>query len=115
MIEPIALAAELRAAYAARRLVPAPSSRDVVILREVHASRVRRWVEDKQAVEAHERAESCSAAASARETVSQALALVALYGRLHGWPAAEDDVSCREDEQMYERWHRLRTALRRAR
>jgi hypothetical protein len=44
-------------------------------------------------------------------SIAQALALVALYGRLHGWPAPEDTVSRREDAQMYERWSRLRHAL----
>lgn len=55
-----------------------------------------------------------SAAASSRDAIAQALALVALYGRLHGWPVSEDEVSRREDAQMYDRWHRLRTAFRRA-
>jgi hypothetical protein len=65
--------------------------------------------------EARERAEARAAAASSGDTIAQALALVALYGRLNGWPANEDEVSRREDAQMYDRWHRLRTALRRAR
>jgi hypothetical protein len=65
--------------------------------------------------EARERAEARTSAASSRDTIAQALALVALYGRLHGWPANEDEVSRREDAQMYDRWHRLRTALRSAR
>jgi hypothetical protein len=81
----------------------------------VVASLVRRWVQGKQAVEARERAESRSEAASSRDAIAQALALVALYSRLHGWPAAEDEISRREDAQMYDRWHRLRIALRRAR
>lgn len=81
----------------------------------VDASRLRRWIQDKRAVEARERAESRSAAAAPSDAISQALALVALYGRLHGWPATEDEVSRREDAQMYNRWHDLRIALRRAR
>jgi len=68
-------------------------------------------VQDKRAVEARERAESRSAAASSPDAIPQALALVALYGRLHGWPPSEDDVTRREDAQMYERWHRLRIAF----
>ena len=41
--------------------------------------------------------------------------LVALFGRLHGWPAPEDDVSRREDARMYDCWYRLRAARRRPR
>jgi hypothetical protein len=38
-----------------------------------------------------------------------------LYGRLHGWPPREDEVSRREDAQMYDRWQRLRVVLSRGR
>jgi hypothetical protein len=68
-----------------------------------------------RAVEARERADVRSAATSSRDAIAQALALVALYGHLHGWPASEDAVSRREDAKMYDCWHRLRTALRRER
>ena len=78
-------------------------------------SPLRRWIEDQRAVEAREREECRTAAPSSREAISKALALVALYGRLHGWPAEADDVSRREDAEMYDRWHRLRIALRSAR
>jgi hypothetical protein len=71
-------------------------------------------VYDKRAVEDRERAERRGAAAP-HKAVAQALALVALYGRLHGWPAREDEVSRREDAEMYARWHRLKTSLRRSR
>jgi len=81
----------------------------------VDASPLRRWVEDRRAAESRERAERRSAGASSAETIAQALALVALYGRLHGWPAREDEISCREDLQMYERWHRLKIACHRTR
>jgi hypothetical protein len=66
-------------------------------------------------VAARERTEIRPTATSSRDAIAQALALVALYGRLHGWPAGEDEVSLREDAQMYSRWHRLRIALPRAR
>jgi hypothetical protein len=81
--------------------------------RRVDRSRLRLWVEDKRAVEARERAESRSSPLSGADAAAQALALVALYGRLHGWPPEEDAVSRREDMLMYERWHRLRLALTR--
>lgn len=69
-------------------------------------------MEDKRAVEARERSERRGAVASPQDAIAQALALVALFGRLHGWPANEDAVSRREDAQMYDRWHRLQSALR---
>lgn len=81
--------------------------------RRVDASTLRRWVEDKRVVEARERAEARSTAAFQPDAIAQALALVALYGRLHGWPASDDEVSRREDAQMYDRWRRLRIALSR--
>jgi hypothetical protein len=71
-------------------------------------------VEDRRAVEARERAEARSAAVD-RSAIAHALALVALYNRLHGWPPNEDEITRREDAQMYESWHRLRIALRRGR
>jgi hypothetical protein len=80
--------------------------------RRVDASRLRQWVEDQRAVSARERAEARSTRPSSADTVAQALALIALYGRLHGWPASEDLVTRREDAQMYDRWYRLRVALR---
>jgi hypothetical protein len=83
--------------------------------RLMDSSRLRRWVDDKRAVEARERGEARSGEASGGDAIAQALALVALYGRLHGWPPDEDEVSRREDAQMYGRWHRLRIALRRGR
>jgi hypothetical protein len=83
--------------------------------RRVDSSRLRRWVEDKRAVEARERAEARSTAAGGGDVIAQALALVALYGRLHSWPPNEDDVSRREDAEMYDHWYRLRVALRRGR
>jgi hypothetical protein len=67
-----------------------------------------------RASEARVRAEERSGVASAPTAIAQALALVALYGRLHGWPAREDAVSRREDAEMYDRWYRLRVALRRS-
>jgi hypothetical protein len=79
----------------------------------VDALQLRRWVQDKRAAEARERLEARSAPPSG-EAIAQALALVALYGRLHGWPAPEDEVTRREDAGLHERWRRLRIALRRA-
>lgn len=45
--------------------------------------------------------------------ISAALALVALFGRQHGWPASVDDpVTRREDLRGYANWVRLRAVLR---
>ena len=72
-------------------------------------------MEDKRAVEARERAEArCATDFDGAAAIAQALALIALYGRFHGWPPNEDDITRREDAQMYDSWHRLRIALRRA-
>jgi Flp pilus assembly protein TadD len=73
----------------------------------VDASNLRRWVEDRRAVAARERAEARSTA-PADSSIAQALALVALYGRLHGWPVPEDAISRREDAQAYDRWYMLK-------
>jgi hypothetical protein len=79
------------------------------------SSQLRRWVDDKRAVERRERDEARSQPVSCSESIARALALIALYGRLHGWPVPEDGVSRREDSAAYEHWHRLKTRLRQAR
>jgi len=72
---------------------------------------VRRWVMSRRAAEAREREENRRAPDGAA-AVRFALALIALDGRLHGWPREEDLVSQREDELARARWARLRTAWR---
>jgi hypothetical protein len=72
---------------------------------------LRRWVDDRRAAAALERSEARSAPLAPASAIAAALALVALFGRLHGWPAAADPVSEREDEQARENWNRLRRAF----
>jgi hypothetical protein len=67
----------------------------------------------RHAAEARERQEQREEGPSADVAIAGALALVALAGRLHGWPPPEDPVSRREDLEGYRRWARLRAALRR--
>ena len=71
------------------------------------------WIASRQAAEARERQELREAGANPEQSVAQMLALIALWERLHGWPAPEDPVTAREDAAMYETWSRLRAAARR--
>ena len=75
------------------------------------ASEIRRWVASHQAAEARERAEMRAAGPAPAEAIAGALALIALAGRLHGWPLPEDAVSRREDALAYGCWTRLRARL----
>jgi hypothetical protein len=70
----------------------------------------RRWVEARRAAEARERQEARDRTDSA-DSISAAFALIALAGRLQGWPPVEDPVTIREDELARERWRRLRERL----
>jgi hypothetical protein len=72
---------------------------------------LRRWVNDRRAVAALERSEMRSAPPAPASAIAAALALVALSGRLHGWPCPDDPVSEREDERARATWTRLRRAL----
>jgi citrate lyase beta subunit len=65
----------------------------------------------RRAAEAREREEQGQGSPAADAAIAAALALIALAGRLHGWPAPEDPVSRREDLEGYRRWARLRAAL----
>jgi hypothetical protein len=71
---------------------------------------LRRWVEDKRAAEARER-EAARGSSFARDPIRAALDLIAIAGRLHGWPIPPDPVRQREDDLARERWARLRKAL----
>lgn len=71
---------------------------------------LRRWVEDKRAAEAREH-EAARGGSLARDPVRAALDLIAIAGRLYGWPIPPDAVRQREDELARERWARLRKAL----
>jgi citrate lyase beta subunit len=71
---------------------------------------VRRWAAGRRAGEARERQEQRHAGPSPDAAIAGALALIALAGRLHGWPPPDDVVSRREDLEGYRRWARLRAA-----
>lgn len=71
---------------------------------------LRRWVEDKRAAEVRERQEARGGSFT-RDPVRAALDLIAIAGRLHGWPIPPDPVRQREDELARERWNRLRRAF----
>lgn len=69
---------------------------------------IRCWVANRRAAALREAKETRRAPPGEDECVRRALSLIALAGRLHGWPLPEDPVSLREDRLGYERWARLR-------
>jgi len=71
---------------------------------------LRRWVEDRRAAEEREQ-QAARQGGFARDPVRAALDLMAIAGRMHGWPIPEDVVRRREDELARDRWDRLRHAL----
>jgi hypothetical protein len=79
----------------------------------MRAEDLRRWVENQRAAEARVREEQRRRGPRPQEAIAGALDLTAVAARLHGWPLPEDDVSRREDERLYDCWHRLRQRLRR--
>lgn len=70
---------------------------------------IRRWVAARRAAERRERAER--RAVDPEEAFRRGLAMVALAGRLHGWPLPHSERDHREDLEAYERWARLRRRL----
>lgn len=74
----------------------------------VNKADIRRWVDDRRAVARRE--ETCLADAwgPPEQSIAAALSLIALEGRLHGWPPPADPVTDREDHQMWARFARLR-------
>jgi hypothetical protein len=72
---------------------------------------IRRWIGDQRAAERRQRQELTRNPSSPADTIREALALVALFGRLHGWPAPEDGCVRRELAARIESWDRLRAAL----
>ena len=90
--------------FRTQRLTPAYT-------RVVRSEDLRRWTAARRAAEARERVEQRQAGPAPDSAIAAALALVALAGRLTGWPPAEDPVSQREDAEAYRQWARLRAAL----
>lgn len=74
------------------------------------AEDVRRWLGGRRAAAERERREAATAPLPGEAGIARALALIALAGRLHGWPLPEDERSRREDRQAYDAWARLRRA-----
>lgn len=72
---------------------------------------LRSWIRVRREAASRERSEWRNACGPPEEAIHQALSLIELWARLHGWPAPEDVVTRREDEIMYERWRRLRARL----
>jgi hypothetical protein len=72
---------------------------------------VRRWIAGYRAGQERERLEVLAAAPEPKAAIEGALALVALAGRLHGWPLPEDDVDRGEDDAARATWNRLRAVL----
>jgi hypothetical protein len=79
--------------------------------RRVRAEDLRAWVQARRAAEARERMEA-SRAAPSDDPVQAGLGLIALAGRLHGWPVPEDPVTAREDVEVYATWATLRRRCR---
>lgn len=75
------------------------------------AASVRAWVASRRAAAEREREEERSARLSVESAVAAALALIALDGRLHGWPRADDRTGRSEDLHAWAQWARLRRVL----
>jgi len=70
--------------------------------------RVAGW----QAAERREREERRKAGPDLAAAVQGALALMDLFGELHGWPPPENEARRRDDELARERWLRVRNFYR---
>ena len=82
------------------------------ILPEMRQEDLRRWVSAQRAVEARERRDLAAQPPEPEVAWNQALSLIALLGRLIGWPPPEDETRRREDEYASAQWTRLRAAYR---
>jgi hypothetical protein len=69
---------------------------------------VRRMVAGWQAAEARERAERRKAGPNTAAAVEGALALMDLFGEMHGWPPSENAARRRDNELARARWVRVR-------
>jgi hypothetical protein len=74
----------------------------------VEKADLRRWVDNRRAVARLEQAHLTDAWGPPAQAIAAALSLIALEGRLHGWPPPPDPVTDREDHAMWERFARLR-------
>ena len=74
----------------------------------VNKADLRRWVENRRIMARVEQAHLADTWGPPAQAIKAALNLIALEGRLHGWPASPDPVTDREDHAMWERFARLR-------
>lgn len=75
----------------------------------MRAEDVRRWVNAHRAAASHEHL-FAGTAPSPEVSWRQALSLIALVGRMVGWPVEPDAIRRREDESAAQTWLRLRAA-----
>jgi hypothetical protein len=73
---------------------------------------VRRMVAGWQLVERQERIERRQAGPDAAVAIRGALELMDLFGAMHGWPPAENEARCRDNEIARQRWARVRSYYR---
>jgi len=69
---------------------------------------VRRMARGWQAAEEREREERRQAGPDAAAAIEGALALMDLFGEMHGWPPDENEARRRNGELARERWVRVR-------
>ena len=70
---------------------------------------VRRMAMGWQAAEKRAREERRKAGPDAAEAVQGALALMDLFGEMHGWPPPENEARRRDNELARARWVRVRS------
>jgi hypothetical protein len=57
----------------------------------------RRWGENRRAVARGQASDPQNAGGPPAQAIAASLQLVALYGRLHGWPPPDDPQTMKED------------------
>ena len=76
------------------------------------ANELKAWIDIRRGVAEAERRATRGEPMEPGTCLERTLALVALYGRLHGWPPPEDAVSLREAEMVRRNWSRVRACFR---
>jgi hypothetical protein len=77
----------------------------------MRAGDVRRWIEDRRVAESRALA-TTGQAPDALTSFRQALSLLALLGRMVGWPVPPDAIREREDVAAGDAWAALRAGYR---
>lgn len=78
----------------------------------MRAADVRRWLDNQRVAEAR-RLHLDGPIPDPEASWRQASSLLALLGRMIGWPVAPDSVRTREDAAAAQAWARVRAAFRR--